>query len=122
MTYALFWLLASIQGNRQTWRPILGSVLRFGVAPELNPLPRVNIQCFPGKKPLSAPAGRIGECVDFYKNFSKRRFYDGSSLLGREWGRFFITFILKALRPVRIIKIYIADYINCMLVIALTFL
>ena len=53
----------------------------------------------PGQSPLfscqmppSAPAGRMGECIHFYKNFSKRPFYDGSSLLTREWGCSFSHF------------------------------
>ena len=39
----------------------------------------------------------MGECVTFYKNFSKRPFYDGSSLLPREWVCTFQTLFYMAL-------------------------
>ena len=58
-----------------------GDIFEFGVAPDLKTSFWVKVLCFPA----SAHLGRIGECVDFYKNFSKERFYDGSSLLPREW-------------------------------------
>ena len=40
----------------------------------------------------------MGECIRFYKNFSKERFYDGSSLLAREWERTILTFPDHSLR------------------------
>ena len=77
MTYAFLWPLCQ---NREA-NGLQGEIFKFGAAPDLRTSPWAKVLCFP----VSAPAGRIGECVHFCKNFSKWRFYDGSSLLPREW-------------------------------------